>query len=100
MGSNGPRLLCAIALVAAACGDNLPAIPDASVDGAAGPGGDDYIEWRYPGEPGGPRVLVYTFENVWHHYSMIELRGAIINMNVTRGFSVTTTNHPLAINAK
>jgi type 1 glutamine amidotransferase len=85
MRRNDPRLLCALAVATlAACGDNLAKPPgwDSTGEGSAVPATDDFVEARYPGEPGKPRVLVYTFENAWH------------------GYTVITTNHPLAINAK
>ena len=83
--------LIAVALLAA-CGDNLPDGSDARPEG--------HIELHLDGQPGKPRVLVYTFENFWRHASNLDCRGVIVNMNTTRGFSVTTTNDPLAINAE
>ena len=93
----GPRFVVALAL-AAACGDNAARPPGTEGESPVLPA-DDFVALRLPGEPGQPRVLVYTFENVWHHPSMITLRGALINMHDTRGFSIIATNHPLAINA-
>jgi type 1 glutamine amidotransferase len=51
------------------------------------------------GESGRPRVLVYSYENLWRHLSNYYARGAIYAMCETRGFKVTTTNDPRAINA-
>src|SRR5262249_245018 len=51
------------------------------------------------GQPDGPRVLVYTFENAWRHLSNYYARLAIFDMCTTRGFNVTVTNDPLSINA-
>jgi uncharacterized protein len=81
--------LLALAL-ASACGDDLPA-PDARPEG--------HIELHLDGQPGKPHVLVYTFENYWRHASNVDCRGAIVNMSATRGFTIDTTNDPLAINA-
>ncbi len=82
---------CLIALaMVTACGDNL--------DGPQ-PRPQGHIEMRVDGKPGKPRVLVYTFENMWRHPSNLDCRAAIVNMNATRGFAVETTNDPLAINA-
>lgn len=80
-----------IACALAACGDNQPA-PDAPPEG--------HIELHLEGDPGKPRVLVYTFENFWRHASNLDCRGTIVNMHFTRGYTVSTTNDPLAINAK
>jgi hypothetical protein len=102
MRSNEPRRLVALALVlalgssmVAACADDTPP----GGDGTATPA-DNFIDVRLDGQPGRPRVLVYTFSNVWYHISMIYLRAALLNMRDTRGFTVIATNHPLAINAK
>ncbi len=97
-------MLAALAVVAG-CGDNVdtqpqqpeagtassPPLPDARPTG--------HLEMVVQGQPGKPRVLVYTFENFWRHYSNIDSRGAIVNMSNTRGFTVMTTNDPQAINA-
>ena len=91
-------------LLLAACGDNLKGQdhPEAGVTGEgdvnAQPA-DDYIFSRLPGQPGKPRVLVYTFMNYWQHYSSISCMTAIWNMAQTRGFTVLSTNHPAGINA-
>ena len=79
-----------IGCTVAACGDNQPA-PDARPEG--------HIELHLDGDAGKPRVLIYTFENFWRHASNLDCRGAIVNMHFTRGYTVTTTNDPLAINA-
>ena len=94
----------AITLVLAACGDNLKG-QSGPGSGAVGEGDvnpqppDDYIFLRLPGQPGKPRVLVYTFMNYWQHFSSINCLLAIQNMAQTRGFTVLETNHPNAINA-
>ncbi len=90
-------------VAASGCGDNRTTSPDAPVDALGAPDAarpEGHIELRLDGDPGKPRVLVYTFENFWRHYSNLDCRGAIVNMWNTRGFTVVTTNDPLAINAK
>src|SRR4051812_31198869 len=90
-----------LALALIACGDNAAAPPDGSdVSNDAAPDGFlGGIDALCTGQPSGPRVLVYTFENVWRHLSNYYARLAIYDMCVTRGFNVTITNDPLAINA-
>jgi len=81
----------------AACGDN---VAQPVVD--AGPGDAralGHIELHVDGQPGKPHVLIYTFENFWRHASNLDCRGQIVKMYATRGFDITTTNDPLAINA-
>src|SRR5262245_44052907 len=91
--------------VTAGCGRDTGGPPhdpgdvDAAMVSPPPPPVDDYIESRTEGLPGRPRVLIYTFQSVWHHPSMIDLRQAILDMNESRGFTVLTTNHPLAITA-
>ena len=97
-------LACACLL---ACGDNLKATIGGAASNDAPPGDAATPDARplggidafCQGQPGRPRVLVYTFENVWRHLSNYYARLAIYNMCTTRGFTVTTTNDPLAINA-
>ena len=91
-------LFFALSLILTACGDNLPAAHDSGVTDPTD--GQDWIEERHIGDPGKPRVLMYTFENYWHHHAMIDLRQAVIDLHDTHGFTVIVTNHPLAINAK
>jgi type 1 glutamine amidotransferase len=90
-----------VALVLGACGDNgnepVPPPAEAGVTPADAREGALYVT---PGQPGKPRVLVYTFENYWRHYSNIDAAIAIGGMNATRGFTILSTNDPLAINAK
>jgi type 1 glutamine amidotransferase len=90
-----------LGLVVPACSFNSDR-PDDVIDAAFpdGPprslgGTDGYCE----GEAGRPRVLVYTFENMWRHQSNLTARGLVYAMCETRGFTVTTTNDPHAINA-
>lgn len=90
-----------------ACGDNRqPLAPPAPPSDAATADGiapdarpQGYIDALCTGQPGRPRVLVYTYENVWRHISNYYARLAIYNMCQTRGFNVTITNDPHAINA-
>lgn len=96
------RALLIVLVVIAACGDNREGEPR-----EAGAGSDatvvpetDYIFQRLPGEPGKPRVLVYTFENYWRHYSNLSCMVALMSMQTSRGFTVLVTNHPNGINAK
>ena len=101
-----------LALMTGGCGDQLKAPPDAANDGNAAADGDVVFDAATPdgrplgqidglctGQPTGPRVLVYTYENLWRHYSNYDARLALYDMCETRGFNVTTTNDPHAINA-
>jgi type 1 glutamine amidotransferase len=101
MSSTTRALLIALAALAA-CGDNRAwNAPEAGVGSdATVPQTDDYIFTRLQGEPGKPRVLVYTFENYWRHYSNLSCMVALMTMQTTRGFTVLVTNHPNGINAK
>jgi type 1 glutamine amidotransferase len=98
-------LVAALLAATGACGDDRAAPPDADVVDAApdGPPPDarpeGVIDGLCTGQPGRPRVLVYTHENLWRHISNYYARLAIYDMCVTRGFNVTTTNDPDAINA-
>jgi type 1 glutamine amidotransferase len=90
-----------LALLSAACSYEPPSV-EPPVDAPA-PAPDarplGMIDGECVGEPGRPRVLVYTYENLWRHLSNYHARAAIYDMCTTRGFSVTTTNDPRAINA-
>jgi type 1 glutamine amidotransferase len=93
---------CMTLVLWAGCGDNLPA--GAVPPEAGSPGTPDarplgVIEYTCQGNPGAPRVLVYTFENMWRHYSNMAARQAIYDMCTTRGYTVMTANDPMAINA-
>ncbi len=91
------RSLTLVAIVMlAGCGDNGPA---AGRDAAGSAETRDLVFLRQPGEPGKPRVLVYTFENYWRHVSNISCMDALLAMTATRGFAIEVTNHPEAINA-
>lgn len=97
------RHLAVIAVTAAACGDNIPFLADGSVDTPVPDGWprrEGHVDIRLEGDPGKPRVLVYTYENFWRHYSNIDCSHAILAMHFTRGYTVATTNDPFAINAK
>jgi hypothetical protein len=95
------RSLAVIAIAVAACGDNLPKSIDAAVAiDDAPPRREGHVDVRFVGEPGKPRVLVYTYENFFRHYSNIDCMLEVLKMNSTRGFSVMATNDPWSINAK
>jgi type 1 glutamine amidotransferase len=89
-------VLLALALLGA-CGDNASEDLDDGGPPDARPLG--HIELHIDGQPGKPRVLIYTFENYWRHASNLDCRAQIANMNATRGFDISITNDPLAINA-
>jgi len=95
-----PQLVLAILLASlAACdGHDISSSPEAGAVVPAEPP-DEFIASRNPGEPGKPRVLVYTFENAWQHLSMLDCANAVAKMHDTRGFTILTSNHPLAVNA-
>lgn len=99
------KLAALVAVVAAgACGDNQLAGGGPAEAGATTSAPPDarplgVIMYTCTGQPGQPRVLVYTFENMWRHASNIDAETQIFNMCTTRGFTVMTTNDPLAINA-
>jgi type 1 glutamine amidotransferase len=89
----------AVGLLLAACAyeaGTVPPPPDAAPADARPLG---VLDGDCPGEPGRPRVLVYTYENMWRHMSNLFARGAVYAMCESRGFSVRTTNDPKAINA-
>src|SRR5436853_3431603 len=69
---------------------------DAPPDAAARPLGA--IDGSCAGEAGRPRVLVYTYENLWRHGSNLTARAALLDMCETRGFTVATTNDPRTMN--
>lgn len=77
-----PRVIALLSLVAA-CGDDVegPAVLDASCVGTAA----------------GPRVLVFTRENLWQHGSTPVARDTILAMCGSRGFTVTASHDPHAI---
>jgi uncharacterized protein len=92
-----PIILLAALAASSACGDQDSAFGAGSADAAREREG--FLEMTLVGEPGKPRVLVYTFENYWRHYSNLECRGAMIDLWSTRGWTIATTNDPLAITA-
>jgi type 1 glutamine amidotransferase len=104
MWSGTHRLAWFVILAAlAACGDNFPGqpVPPPEAGITAPPdarplGAITYVE---QGQPGRPRVLVYTYESYWRHYSNIDAFLSVTNMVNTRGFTVALTNDPLALNA-
>jgi type 1 glutamine amidotransferase len=62
-------------------------LPAAAIDGAC------------DGTPGAPRVLVYTYENLWRHLSSWYARSAVLDMCRTRGFHVESSNSPRVFDA-
>lgn len=86
-----------------ACGDNRLATgtPDEACPCAGTPDARPLgvITYTCQGDPDKPRVLVYTFENLWRHASNVDAQSQIFNMCHTRGFTVMIANDPLAINA-
>lgn len=51
------------------------------------------------GQPAAPRVLIYTYESIWRHFSNYYAYVSLLNMCGTHGFNVTSTNDPRALNA-
>ena len=96
------RISVALAVLLCACGDNRQGVViDAAIDApTTTPDGRPLgvIDGLCTGVPGKPRVLVYSRENLWRHLSNYYSRLAIYNMCQSRGFNVTTTNDPQAIN--
>ena len=95
---------CILAFALAACGDNHAAridaaIPDAAPDAAPdAPRPIGFIDGACQGQPGKPRVLVYTYENQWRHLSNYYARQALLEMCATRGFNVSSSNDPHVFN--
>jgi len=88
--------------VLVACGADPSATPPADGAGDGAPADarpEGQLDGLCEGVAGKPRVLVFSRENLWRHLSNFHARLAIYDMCVTRGFNVTTTNDPLAINA-
>jgi len=91
-----------LALVIAACSYDPGAIAppvDAAIDAAPAPRPLGVLDGECLGQRGRPRVLVYSYENLWRHLSNYYARAAVLAMCETRGFTVRTTNDPGAINA-
>src|SRR3979490_1563439 len=70
---------------------------DRGAGGDAGQPVAGVIDGECTGAPGRPRVLVYTYENMWRHLSNLSAREAIYGMCASRGFNVSTTNAPHAL---
>lgn len=85
----------AVAVWCGSCGDDLPATAD-----AAGDVRDlGVLNGECTGQPGAPRVLVYTFESVWRHFSNFHAFVALLDLCRSHGFNVKSTNDPRALNA-
>jgi cytochrome c len=100
------RLSLASLLLIAGCdgGSAMGAQGSSTVDAAVDDGLPDarslgMLDGGCTGHPGRPRVLVYTYENLWRHLSNLHARAAIGDMCASRGFTVETTNDPHSINA-
>ncbi len=89
------RAVVSISLLAGGCGDGLGPV-DAAPSDVRSLGA---LDGECLGSPGRPRVLVYTFENLWRHLSNYTARLALYDLCRTHGFTVRTTNDPRAINA-
>lgn len=84
------------------CGDQrlLPETFDAAPSDVLGDGRElGVINGECTGQPGAPRVLIYTYESIWRHFSNYYAFVALSNMCNTRGFNIKTTNDPRALNA-
>jgi type 1 glutamine amidotransferase len=81
-----------VVTLVAACGDNIRDPADEAPRGV--------VDFACTGQPGKPRVLVYTYENQWRHLSNLAARAAIADMCMTRGFSVDATNDVHAVSAR
>jgi type 1 glutamine amidotransferase len=86
------------------CGDNSArrdaGVLDAAVIDAAVPDArrSGWLDGTCEGQPGKPRVLVYTYENQWRHLSNYHARKALLDMCVTRGFNMASSNDPYVFN--
>lgn len=87
--------------ILASCG-NPHLARDAALAGDAAPADArpaGVIDGVCQGQPGRPRVLVYTYENQWRHLSNYYARAALLDMCRSWGFHVETTNDPHAFTA-
>ncbi|MDB4962330.1 MAG: hypothetical protein JWP01_2329 [Myxococcales bacterium] len=94
-------LIVVVIALSIGCGESSQVSP--TVDAASSvdpirPSG--YIDGACVGQPTGARVLVYTRENQYRHYSNLDARIALFGMCETRGFNVSSTNDQLTINAR
>ncbi len=78
---------------------DAPVPRDAEVDAPPDARSLGILDGDCAGQPGMPRVLVYSYENQWRHLSNYYARLAIYNMCAQHGFTVRTTNDPRAINS-
>ncbi len=98
--------------ITGACGDNGATVqrdaspPDEAVvvtpDASAPvtPRKQGFLDGACTGQPGKPRVLVYTYENYWRHASNLTARATWLGMCATRGFNVSSSNDPHVFNAE
>ena len=92
-----------VLVLVAACNAPAPAAHDGAADPpcpAPEPRPAGMIDGACDGQPGAPRVLVYSYENLWRHLSNYYARAALFAMCKTRGFHVETTNDPHAFTAQ
>jgi uncharacterized protein len=82
------------AVAIAACGGDDLHAPDPNALPNAG-----VIDGTCAGQPAAPRVLVYTYENMWRHVSNYYARNAVLAMCDTRGYTVSSSNDPRVFNA-
>ena len=90
------RIAWLVVVALGGCGDSGSAPPTFS---DAPPRSEGVLDLQCTGEPGKPRVLVYTYENQWRHESNLTARSVIATMCTTRQFSVSATNDVFAINS-
>lgn len=102
------KTIWAAALLLVACGDSGAArdaavsdapVIDAVIDAPPEPRPLGGLDGTCSGQPGRPRVLVYTYENQWRHLSNLYARQALLDMCSTRGFTVASSNDPHVFNA-
>ena len=92
-----------IPLVLAACGRQPVTVDAAITDDADAPAPEvlpaAVMTGACEGQPGAPRVLVYSFENLWRHLSNWYAHVAMLDMCRTRGFHVESSNSPRVFDA-
>lgn len=94
------RLAIALVLLAACGRSHLASDASPPHDATGDARAPGVIDGTCQGQPGAPRVLVYTYENLWRHLSNYYARQALLDMCTTHGFHVETTNDPHAFTAE
>lgn len=94
------KLTCAAVWLLAACG-NDGAVREVPGSDASSPDPRPlgWFDGACTGQPGKPRVLVYSYENQWRHLSNYHARQALLDMCTTRGLHVMSSNDPHVFNA-